>query len=425
MTDLLDARGYEILLSQVNPAKPGATEADAVQADAMRCGTAGFAPKQSAVTIGYLGAVKTEHAQLTYDEDPHVVSRVEQQDFSGKYSVVLKDSGIRTSGLRLSVQAEPGTRIQIRACQETIGTICTDADGKAEQIFDVRNLCAGERAYLEQVHGILYRLLAEIDRVCKKHDLHYFLVFGGLLGSLRYGEIIPWDDDIDIAMTREDFERFRRIAPGELGEDFRYLDCSDFGGGAFLDFMCRVLYIREPVPVNIFRKVSGKCRKELENHLSMDIFILDAAADSPRTHKFHMMMIRGIYGLGMGHRAWLDREEYAGRDRTTQIAVRVLSAVGKWIPAGCIFRLHDWVSTWYQKKQTKDYFMSNGFLPFIHTRYSREWFDSCSLVKLGELTVCAPSDVTAYLKRAYYDYYHYPPISKRVPEHSPDADGVF
>ncbi len=79
----------------------------------------------------------------------------------------------------------------------------------------------------------------------------------------------------------------------------------------------------------------------------------------------------------------------------------------------------------FEKKNTGNYYMSNGYLPFIHTKYQKEWFDSCTRVSLGELMVSAPADIEAYLKRAYYDYYHYLPMEKRVPGHSPDADGVF
>lgn len=69
--------------------------------------------------------------------------------------------------------------------------------------------------------------------------------------------------------------------------------------------------------------------------------------------------------------------------------------------------------------------MSNGYLPFIHTRYSCQWFCGESRVKLGNMQVGAPNDVEAYLKRAYYDYYHYPPMEKRIPEHSPESAGIL
>lgn len=398
MVDLLDARGYEIELHS-SSALP--------------------------VKIQYLGAVTAEHQELTYDEDPYVVSRVEDKAFTRQFSVVLKDEGIRKSDLYLLAEAEEGTEIAVTVCGESMGRVMAGADKRAEKRIDVKGLCRKEREYLDRIHGILYLLLAEIDRICTKHGLRYFLVFGGLLGVLRYGDMIPWDDDIDIAMTRADYERLKEIAPKELAADFRFLDCSELGKGAFLDFLCRILYKKEKVPVNVFQKVSGKCRKGIENHLALDIYILDNASDNGYFHKLHMLMVRGVYGLGMGHRTYLHQEEYARRDRMTRLSVRLLPAIGRRLPLKLIFWLHHRISTMYAGKETRDYFMSNGFLPFIHTRYSKAWFAADSRVKLGEMEVSAPAEMEAYLKRAYYDYYHFPPVNKRVPGHSPDADGVF
>ncbi len=398
MVDLFDARGYDVTVNSL-----------------------GDPP----VTIQYLGAVRTEHAELLYDEDPYVVSHVEGQEFTREFQASLKDPGIRKSGLRIKIAAKAGTEVSVKACGEEVCAFTVGEEGQEERTVDVSGLCRQEREYLAHIHRILYLLLAEADRICEKHGISYFLVFGGLLGALRHGDIIPWDDDIDIAMTRADFQRFQKIAPAELGEGFRYLDCSEMGGGAFLDFMCRILYTKETVPGNVFRKVRGKCRKDLENHLPLDIFILDKASDNPYRHKLQMLLVRGVYGLGMGHRAIFCREEYQCRDFWTRISVRLLSGLGKAVPAKCIFWLHDRICTMHEKKETKDYFMSNGFLPFIHTRYSREWFQGGNRMKLGDMEARVPADAEAYLKRAYYEYYHYPPMCKRIPEHSPDAEGVF
>ncbi|MBM6780689.1 LicD family protein [Bacteroides mediterraneensis] len=61
-------------------------------------------------------------------------------------------------------------------------------------------------------------ILEEVDRICRKHQIDYWLDGGSLLGAIRHGGFIPWDDDIDIAMTLEGLKQFIRVAPQELRE---------------------------------------------------------------------------------------------------------------------------------------------------------------------------------------------------------------
>lgn len=58
-----------------------------------------------------------------------------------------------------------------------------------------------------------FELLQEFDRVCSRLGLPYFLVCGSALGAVKYGGFIPWDDDVDVAMYRQDYEKFLESAP--------------------------------------------------------------------------------------------------------------------------------------------------------------------------------------------------------------------
>lgn len=60
-------------------------------------------------------------------------------------------------------------------------------------------------------------MLEDIDRVCREHNITYFLDAGTLLGARRHGGFIPWDDDVDLGMPRDDYERFLQEAPEALG----------------------------------------------------------------------------------------------------------------------------------------------------------------------------------------------------------------
>ncbi|WP_294409592.1 LicD family protein [uncultured Ruminococcus sp.] len=74
--------------------------------------------------------------------------------------------------------------------------------------------------YLEKLHKEIYEIIQRIDKVCNDNGLRYYLIGGTLLGAVRHGGFIPWDDDLDIAMPRADFQRFIAIAARELGSEY-------------------------------------------------------------------------------------------------------------------------------------------------------------------------------------------------------------
>lgn len=73
---------------------------------------------------------------------------------------------------------------------------------------------------MTDLQKIELEILKKIDEVCKKNKLRYWLDSGTLLGAVRHHGFIPWDDDIDIGMLREDYEKFLKVAPNDLGNDY-------------------------------------------------------------------------------------------------------------------------------------------------------------------------------------------------------------
>lgn len=77
----------------------------------------------------------------------------------------------------------------------------------------------GEGTTLRKVQLRLVDMMVEIDKICRKHNIQYWITFGTLLGAVRHGGFIPWDDDLDIGMLSDDLKRFIEIAPKELPEN--------------------------------------------------------------------------------------------------------------------------------------------------------------------------------------------------------------
>lgn len=63
-------------------------------------------------------------------------------------------------------------------------------------------------------------VLSEVDRICKKHNIRYFADWGTFLGAVRHGGFVPWDDDLDICMLRDDYQHFRQVCDEELPSNY-------------------------------------------------------------------------------------------------------------------------------------------------------------------------------------------------------------
>lgn len=136
-------------------------------------------------------------------------------------------------------------------------------------------------AQLKRLHAIQLELLLEVKRICKKHGLMYSLIGGSLLGAVRHQGFIPWDDDADVGMLREDYEKFRVVCEQELDSD-KY-------------------YFQDDRNIEGYRWGYGKLRKkntlflrENQEHLNfgqevfIDIFPLDFAPDNMLLRIGHM-----------------------------------------------------------------------------------------------------------------------------------------
>ena len=69
---------------------------------------------------------------------------------------------------------------------------------------------------MDLLHQVDLDIVKEVVAICRKYKLKYYMLGGTMLGAVRHGGFIPWDDDIDLGLPRDDYEKFLQVAPSEL-----------------------------------------------------------------------------------------------------------------------------------------------------------------------------------------------------------------
>ncbi len=265
---------------------------------------------------------------------------------------------------------------------------------------------------LLEVQEANLRILKEIDRICEKYRIGYVLDSGTLLGAIRHGGFIPWDDDADVAMTRNAWEAFRKVAPRELPEGMSLLTPDTFDGGRrFYDFTPRIIYEfsrrRKPDDGTAYYE-------EKLNHLWVDLFILDRLPDSPAAAKALILRHKALYLLAMGHRQKLDMKKYTA---VQKLPVLGGSTAGKAVSMRAVFSLQDRLAKKYNKKKTGRWYYSNYDPGFIDIRLKDEWVTERIRIRFEDTTLSIPAHYDEVLTCIYGDYMKLPPKDQRVPSH--------
>ena len=120
-------------------------------------------------------------------------------------------------------------------------------------------------------------IMEDFIKICKDNNLNYFIFAGCAIGVERHGGFIPWDDDIDIGMLREDYEKFKQIAVNEYSDKYTVLEISQDDKFPFLNMEFKRNGTRN-VP-EIFKE------SNVDMGIDVAIYPFDNVADNPKQRK--------------------------------------------------------------------------------------------------------------------------------------------
>ena len=157
---------------------------------------------------------------------------------------------------------------------------------------------------LDAIQEVLLAYLLEVDRICKKHNIQWYLGGGTLLGAARHHGFIPWDDDVDIMMLRKDYDKFLEVAPDELPDGMILQDPKK-------DKRYNYAYAKLRITDTVFATDFSKNHKGMNNGFAFDIFCHDKTANSKLGQKLHSQLT--LFWLAMVFNKWNHRRVYNGK----------------------------------------------------------------------------------------------------------------
>ena len=264
-----------------------------------------------------------------------------------------------------------------------------------------------EQLSLAEIHEATLEMMDYIHRLCEENHIVYYLAYGTLIGAVRHTGFIPWDDDFDIQMPREDFERFREVFRRKQHPYYKLCERKNtenyfYGIPRFSD--TRFTYVSEHpgykpfdtglfidiYPLDNFGNTPGEAKrlkkKADRKNLMYEVYINEAdgkGKSSPLLRKVCHLLLR----------AW------HGRRYPERIDGEILRLIRR--------------NTSPEDAQIGDVCWD----PFYLVTYPRAWYTGRILHGFSGRQYWIPKEYDTILKADYGDYMQLPPEEKRIPHH--------
>lgn len=263
---------------------------------------------------------------------------------------------------------------------------------------------------LKQLQSVLLDMYKDLYAVCKKYRLIPYLCGGSALGAIRHHGFIPWDDDLDVAMTRFDFNILSSVFEFELGDKY-ILNAPNHSRNAKARFP-------KMIKKNTVCQEVGSIDDEKVNGIFIDIFIIDSVPDNYFVYKGKGYVANGLEFIGrcVYDKMYLDEigKELIKRSGSMPYYVRtVFGTIFSFQPASKWF---DFVDAFVNdaSSKTKRCGLVTGSKHYFGEVFKRKAFFPPRYVRFCDMKAPVFYGVIPYLKNLYGDYKKIPEEKDRV-----------
>lgn len=254
---------------------------------------------------------------------------------------------------------------------------------------------------IDKLHEVDLSIVKEVVSICNQWGLVYYMSGGTLLGAIRHHGFIPWDDDIDLAMPREDYERFLETAPQQLPPNLQIVNYRTDPNYQY--YITRVRDIDTKVEEI---RIGNDCRY---TNVSIDIFPLDGTPNNVWIRKLYFLQV-------MAHRAFMSLcyKDSIDRSRKRGTAEKIFLAMMEKLPMEKIFNPYTEkckIDKIMRKHKVEDSENIGCLMGAYRTNQivPKRYFGSGKMYKFENMTLRGPELYNEYLTQMYGDYMKLPP----------------
>lgn len=258
---------------------------------------------------------------------------------------------------------------------------------------------------IKKIQKAQVEILLEVDRICKKYDIKYLLFAGSLLGTVRHKGFIPWDDDIDICLLREDYNKFIEACKMDLDPKY-FLQTYETDKN----------YIRQYAKIrknNTLFVQDNLSEIQIHHGIFIDIFPMDNVLPNTFRGMFQqkLMWIVGIINLSRVKKICLNV-----KNPVEKFLMLVCHYITKIIPKNWTDKLQTQIACMFQNQETKYVsHLTGGAAKRKYIKYmvKRDIFHNTIDGEFEGYVFPIPKDYDFILSKIYGDYMTLPPIEER------------
>ncbi|HPJ66362.1 MAG TPA: LicD family protein [Desulfobacteraceae bacterium] len=254
---------------------------------------------------------------------------------------------------------------------------------------------------LRKLHNLQLKIAIEIKRICDKNGIKYFIIAGTLLGAVRHGGFIPWDDDFDIGILRRDYNKFLEACKSELS-DYFYLQTWDTDPE--YPFSYGKIRLKGTRIIESFSE-----KANIHNGIFVDIFPFDNVPNK-RVQK----LIQGLAYFSCKRLLWIKKGmgQNMKKNRINACRYYLFKILSQFFNYNSIKKFYETTQIRYNDKESNEV-VTDGSYNYRQESLPKKWLDNLEMIPFETEEFYAFKDRIDYLTYFYGDFLKLPPTEKR------------